>query len=123
MNGHFAEVCNRINHGRGGGDTFFYYCADKIGEEKRIRPNNARQLVEKVEILWQGNPLSCVKSFGSLTCRLCTKERLYIHKAMRKEEEEGTCRLINSCNEYYGACRHIPRFHRYQRYDQSTDEG
>ena len=79
--------------------------------------------MSEVEILWQGNPLSCVKSFKSITCRLCTKERLYIHKAMRKEEEEGTRDILNTCKEYYGACRHVPRFHRYQRYDPSTDGG
>ena len=54
---------------------------------------------------------------------LCFKVRIYIYKAKQKDKINGTCRVINSSNDFYGACRHIPRFHRYQRYDPSTDEG
>jgi hypothetical protein len=28
----------------------------------------------KVNILWQGDPLSCVKTSGTRSCKLCTKE-------------------------------------------------
>jgi hypothetical protein len=27
-----------------------------------------------VDILWQGDPLSCVKTFGTRDCKLCSKE-------------------------------------------------
>ena len=37
----------------------------------------------KVDILWQGNPLACVKTFGTSTCKLCAMERLAILKLTR----------------------------------------
>ena len=48
---------------------------------------------------------------------------LYLYKARLKDKEEGESNLINSCNEFYGACRHVPRFHWYQCCEPSTDEG
>ena len=47
------------------------------------------------------------------------KERLEILKASKQQPK----RLINSCNELYGACRHRPVFHRYTNYTTSADEG
>ena len=122
MNGHFDEVRDRVNLGKPG-DSFARQCAKKLEKEERVNRSFARKLVNKVEVLWHGNPLSCVKTFKSLTCKLCAKERIHIYRAKQKEKEDGTSNLLNSCNEFYGACRHIPRFHRYQRYDSSTDEG
>ena len=29
----------------------------------------------KVELLWKGDPLACVKTFGTKRCKLCAKER------------------------------------------------
>ena len=120
MNGHFGDVRDKINHGRLA-DTFARHCALKLEDKDKVSADDARKLVRTVDILWWGDPLSCVKSFGKLTCRLCAKERLYIHKAKLKDKREGTCKLINSSSEFYGACRHIPRFHRYQREDLSDD--
>ena len=122
MNSHFGEVRDLINRKKGA-DTFARHCANQLKEKERISAEDARKCVEKVEILWQGNPLSCVKSFKSLTCKLCMKERLLLYKARLKEKDDETNLLINTGSEIYGACRHIPRFHRYQRYDPSTDEG
>jgi hypothetical protein len=71
-------------------------------------------------VLWKGKPLSCVKTFGTKMCKLCAKERLAILKLCRK-----TKRAINVCNEIYGACRHKPRFHRFDNQltsPVSTDE-
>ena len=49
------------------------------------------------------------------------KERIEIYKAKKRQPQ----RLINSCNELYGACRHRPVFHRYTNYNnkKSADEG
>ena len=58
----------------------------------------------KVEILWKGNPLSCVKTFGTKCCKLCSKERMAILNLTRKHPEMA----INKCNEVYGACHHRP---------------
>ena len=122
MGSHFDDVRDLINQ-RKPADSFANHCAKFLEGEGRVRRSFARKQVQCVEVLWKGNPLSCVKTFKSLTCKLCMKERFLIYEAKRNEEEEGTCHLINSCNKFYGACRHIPRFHRYQRYDTSTDEG
>ena len=35
----------------------------------------------KFDILWKGNPIMCVKTFGSRNCGLCKQERLAILKA------------------------------------------
>ena len=74
----------------------------------------------KTEVLWKGKPLSVVKTFGTKLCKLCAKERLAILKLCRK-----TKKAINVCNEIYGACRHKPRFHRFDNQltsPVSTDE-
>ena len=74
----------------------------------------------KVDIIWHGNPLSCVKTFGTRGCKLCAMERLEILKLTRTNRKLA----INKCNEVYGACRHKPRFHRFDTQDStaSTDE-
>ena len=66
-----------------------------------------------VEVIWQGNPISCVKTFKNLNCSLCTRERLEIYNAMKEDKKNGSNLLINSLNELYGGCRHNPKFHRY----------
>ena len=87
---------------------------------KGTASNQVRNYVRiKVEILWKGNPLSCVKTFGSRACKLCSKERMEILKLVRKHPEKA----INRCNEICGACRHKPRFHRFATSQiASTDE-
>ena len=76
----------------------------------------------KVEILWHGNPLATVKTFGTSACKLCAKERLAILKLTRSTPHLA----INRCNEIYGACRHNPGFHRFDIKEEnnmvSTDE-
>jgi hypothetical protein len=73
----------------------------------------------KFEIIWKGNAISTVKTFGSRKCKLCTQERLEILKATYRNKQKS----INSRNEIYGACRHKPKFHRYGRQSTaSTDE-
>ena len=69
--------------------------------------------ITNVEIMWQGNPISSVKTFRNLNCSLCTRERLEIYKAMKHEKVNNTNFLINSSNELYGGCRHNPKFHRF----------
>jgi len=74
-----------------------------------------------MKILWQGDAISCMKSFGTLKCSLCMRERLEILKKSQKEQDK----LINTCGEIYGACRHKTRFHRYTQNINitSTDDG
>ena len=63
----------------------------------------------RVKVLWSGNPISCMNSFGTLKCVLCMKERRIILNRSNKSPES----LINNRTEIYGACRHNPDFHRY----------
>jgi hypothetical protein len=76
-------------------------------------PGMQRDLI-KYEILWKGNPISAVKTFGKNTCALCNRERMEIVKASRNTPDM----IINSCSEIHGACRHKPRFHRF--HEQET---
>ena len=66
-----------------------------------------REMIE-VDILWEANPISAVKSFGKDCCSLCMKERFLILDQSKINKKL----LINSNNEFYGAYRHRPRFHR-----------
>jgi hypothetical protein len=73
----------------------------------------------KHSIIWRGNAISTVKHFGSSKCILCAKERTeivklgYLNPPLR----------MNSCDEFYGACRHRAHFHRFKKQPPaSTDD-
>ena len=118
MTQHYNKAKDLVNKGLTS-DSFAKHAATCFPAESKIAANDVRTGFN-VEILWHGNPISCNKSFGRLTCSLCMKERLEIMKAIR--EEPG--RLINLKNESYGARRHKPRFHRYTKtIPPSADEG
>lgn len=95
-------------------DSFANHFAKNIpeGTAKKEVKNHIKV---KVDILWKGNALSCVKTFGTKHCKLCSKERLAILTLTRKSPQLA----VNKCNEVHGACRHRPRFH---RFDQSQTE-
>ena len=121
FDGHFTEVCGFVNKGILSDSFARHFGAvlkKKQIEGEKVTRKDVRKIV-RIETLWKGNPISCMKSFGKMTCSLCMKERLYILRAMRKEPGK----LINSSNEIYGACRHLTRFHRYtNNYLTSTDD-
>ena len=81
-----------------------------------------RDLVE-VKVIWRGNPISCVKSYGKLNCQLCMNERIAILNNIRKGKRLNQNLSINSNSEIYGACRHRPKFHRFTCCPPSADEG
>ena len=118
MNLHFhdvkAQVLKNIKS-----DTFAKHFASHFEKGTKLNNKEVRNTMT-IDTLWEGNPISCTKSFGKLSCTLCMKERLHILKALGDKEET---RLINSNNELYGACRHKPKFHRYTCYNPSTDDG
>jgi len=119
MNQLFSETAKLINHSSKS-DSFANHFAEHFkGVVQDVTVHTVRKMV-KMEVVWQGNAISCVKSFGKLSCSLCMKERLSILK-MGKDEPD---KLINSWSEIYGACRHKTRFHRYTKNRlPSTDEG
>ena len=97
----------------------FYQLVPEGTQKKEVR----NFVKVSVNILWQGNPMSCVKTFGTPGCKLCSKERMAILNLTRKTPHLA----INKCNEVYGACRHRPRFHRFTQsricdVNASTDE-
>ena len=69
-------------------------------------------------ILWQGKTLSTLQTFGTPTCKLCSKERLEIYKRARFKRET----LINDRTHLFEACKHKTAFHRYEEGAQCTDE-
>ena len=85
-----------------------HFASYHINRKHKLTTEEARKHV-KITILWQGKSISSNKLFGKLNCSLCMKERLEILKFSRKTPHL----LINSSTEFYGACRHKPRFHRY----------
>ena len=120
MQQHTQDVKNLVKADKRS-DSFAEHFASLIPKEmERKEISKAVQL--KVDILWKGNPLSCVKTFGTRACKLCSKERLEILKLVRTEP----VRAINKNNEIYGACRHKPKFHKFCRLAEpalaSTDE-
>jgi hypothetical protein len=58
-------------------------------------------------ILWQGNPFSCSKTFGKLSCKLCQKEPVVL---LRYSWTDGS-NMMNYCSEIHGSCCHQARFH------------
>jgi GIY-YIG catalytic domain len=114
MQQHKNDVKNRVVKGKLS-DSFAAHFAQLVPTntpDKDITGN----IKFKVEILWQGNPLSCVRTFGTSTCKLCAKERLAILKLTRRTPHLA----INKCTEIYGACRHKPNFHRFDFIKDTT---
>ena len=105
-------------------DSFAEHFASLIPGDpaEKKKKKIAEEVKFEVKILWKGNPISCVKTFGTKKCKLCSKERIEILKATRKDQKS----IINKNNEIYGACRHKPRFHKFCRQTAkakaSTDE-
>ena len=126
MNDHFAETRNQINKGLVS-DSFAKHFASHfktVSKNSQISSGDIRKIT-KVSILWQGNPISSMKTFGKINCNLCMMERMEILKAKKLDELNGEHKLINSSKELYGACRHKTKFHRYRSFKKpiSTDEG
>jgi hypothetical protein len=59
-------------------------------------------------ILWQGDPFSCSKTFGKLSCKLCQKERVALLRHSCMDESN----MLNDRSELHGSCHHTARFHR-----------
>ena len=109
INQHLGEVCKLVNTGKTP-DSFAKHFAQHHNSQRqtKLTIGEARRQVS-VSILWQGNAISCNKSFGKLNCSLCMKERIL----MLKYSRDNPNLIINSNSEFYGACRHKPKFHRY----------
>ena len=117
MKGHHNDVQALHLRGRRS-DTYAEHFQRILSNFPRPTPRLQRTVIE-CQKLWQGDPLSAVKTFGTHKCALCNAERLEIFKFTRLHPHL----LINNCNELYGACRHKPQFHRCMQAPlTSTDE-
>ena len=114
MQKHFGEVQTLSKTGQRF-DSYARHFAEVFSNFKNISPDLQRNSIN-CSILWQGNPISAVKTFATPICTLCAKERLEILKQSKKNPGS----LINSCDEIYGACRHNPKFHGYVKADPSA---
>ena len=116
MQGHFNDVKKLVERGESS-DTYAAHFGEQLQNFKTVNPNKQRNSITG-SIIWQGNPISAVKTFGTAHCVLCNKERLEILKRLKENPDS----LINSCNEIYGGCRHRPKFHRFKQQYPSTDD-
>lgn len=105
-----AKTSNTLAH------HFAQHIDPKMGPY--ISTANIHSMVS-MKVLWQGNPISCMKTFCTNACTLCMKKRL----EMFKKSTENNNLLIDSQSKIYTACRHETRFHRFkQNTSTSTDD-
>ena len=105
---HLNEICSLVNNDKISDSFAKHFATHFQNRQTKLTAGEARKHL-KMSIVWQGKAISCNKTFGKLTCSLCMKERLEILKLSKQDP----ARIINSSAEFYGACRHKPRFHRY----------
>ena len=113
MQGHFNDVRKIFTTGEYS-DSYAKHFATHF--ESKPTPKDLRNIA-KMDIIWQGKPVSVTKTFKKLNCILCMRERAEIISMLKKDPKN----LINSSSEIYGACRHNPKFHRFCK-QTSTDE-
>ena len=82
MGQHFTDVKNLVEKGKGS-DTFVTHLATHFKENTKVARSDVRELT-KTEVVWQGNPISCMKSFGKLSCSLWQKKN---QRSLSTQEE------------------------------------
>jgi hypothetical protein len=60
-------------------------------------------------VVYQGNPISAVRSFGTNRCKICMKEQIEI----LKHSFDPTVKLMNSRLEIHSSYLHKPEFRRF----------
>ena len=116
MAAHYSDVRRLVLTGKKS-DSFASHFSSFFDTESKPTPSLLREKID-FSILWQGNPLSVQKSFGTRTCRLCLKESTYILKKLHTNPNK----LINHNSEIYTSCHHKTRFHRFPKLNNGTDE-
>jgi len=80
MQGHVQDIKNLFINEKSS-DSFTSHFAALV--PKGTAKKNVKDFVNiKVHILWQGDPLSCLQTFGTRACKLCSKEPYAIIKLM-----------------------------------------
>eukprot|EP00542_Grammatophora_oceanica_P003096 CAMPEP_0194068284 /NCGR_PEP_ID=MMETSP0009_2-20130614/87012_1 /TAXON_ID=210454 /ORGANISM="Grammatophora oceanica, Strain CCMP 410" /LENGTH=418 /DNA_ID=CAMNT_0038721369 /DNA_START=43 /DNA_END=1297 /DNA_ORIENTATION=- len=148
---HVRDVKNLVQYNQRS-DAFAYHFAKYVPRSNLTRKEMTQCIRVEVKTIWQGDPLSCVRTFGTKSCKLCFRMKRFFciylgmqcrtHSLVGKHILGESCKLcfrekiailelirkhpfkaINVLNEIHGACRHKPRFHRFiKRNMYSTDE-
>ena len=109
---HNCEAIAQLKEGSRS-DSFAKHYSKQMTNFKKFENTAIHKLLRNSytsKVLWQGNSISTVKTFGTSHCVLCNQERLHIFYRFKKDPGK----LINFCNQIFGACKHKTRFHRYK---------
>jgi len=106
MQQHFNEVQKLVKRGEKS-DACPKHFATQF-HDTNPSPVNQRGRIT-CSIIWQGNPISVIKTFATKNCALCAKKRI----AILKQSTSNQQLLINSNSKVHGVCRHRPHFHRH----------
>ena len=106
---HADDVCRLVNQDTQS-DSFANHFAKHFTDDQGVKRCDVRKHMS-VDILWKGNPITCMKTYGTNHCVLCMEERC----AILKQWNEDKSKLINNRSELYGGCRHRTRFHRLKK--------
>ena len=81
-------------------------CYVKRYGTKVYNVNKVRDMCQH-EILYEGDPLKVVKTYGGNACRICMVERMEI----LKESCRNGRKLLNKRSKIFSTCRHNVHFH------------
>ena len=82
MEKHFNDVKKLVEKGEKS-NSFANHFAEHFEPESKVTASMVREITS-TRILWQGNPINCMKTFKKLNCTLCSNERMEIVKANMK---------------------------------------
>ena len=120
MQQHNCDVVRQIKKGKKS-ESFTKHYTNQMKNYSEYKNKAIHRLLRNSytsKVLWQGNSISTVKTFGTSHCVLCNQERLHIFYRFKKDPGKQ----INFCNEIFGACKHKTRFHRYIKVEPGTDD-
>jgi hypothetical protein len=118
MKGHFQDIKKLMEKGIHLDSYARRFAGIWPGGASPPMPGMQRDLI-KCDILWQGNPISVVQTFGKSTCALCNREHMEIIKLSQPSLDI----LSNSCLEIHNMCCQKPRLHRFHEQESpSADE-
>ena len=105
MEQHFQDVAQKVAHN----ENSEYFDAHFTNYfTQKTSPQQWREIIS-FGILSTVSPIGSMKTSGKSSCTLCMEERIEIINNSRLRYSQ----IMNACPEVYGACRHIPRFHRF----------
>jgi len=86
MNQHFSKIARLVNDGMKSDSFMNHFASHFTGNNKDVTRQMVQQMVKIMDIIWQGDAISCMKLFGRLSCKLCIAKCLAILK-MAKENQ------------------------------------